>query len=725
MLKKQLSCNTKNKNDHYFADIKKYIIEASCSCDSCKNCSSSSSESDCKIPKCQKGPTGPKGPTGERGATGTVGTTGPTGSTGSPGPSGSQGIQGPTGERGASVIPINIPFKGRTSPTYDDKMSTGGSSFPVLGEYCLTLDNGFLFIWDGLNWVFVNPQPASPYYYYDNHTGKIWCTEKTSCPAIDFACILYCRSDDPDNCYSDTCCTTSQFSEDSCSLSDSCHRNTDCDPRDELKDIVFDTVNNEIYEYIGDQWIINSNLNGATGPVGPAGPAGPTGAAGEQGEQGERGLSIVSLTISGRGRVVNTFSGKTPSNTIGEMCLSLDNSIIYSWDGIQWIPMLPQPQTPYSYFDEFAGQVWNIENTGEPACRFSQSEPTCDFCDTCSANNCGCFTEENPEEDCGLIFDTVTCDIIDCKDGRRTVISNIKGTPGPTGPVGPKCCIKTVCIYGSGIVLPTLENIPYKFPGQLILTTDNSELWTWCDNKWVFIKPQPCTPYYFTDVISHKLWCVQELGFSSIEYNSCIGDLIINEKTCDLLKLTESGWIIVCNLRGASGATGATGATGPKGDSNYDHCDTNSSSDICKLCNNSSITDNSEQNKSTVINFAYNGPNTPFECANSVHHFYGGEKGCVTVKAVLGVKENCGTIDFNIEEYLSNSNTHKLKLNSTSDKLCQGTNDYTLKITSDIEYKIITITFRTYCSLSNCVWNWNFDSHVDNPVYIYNLEYSS
>ncbi len=476
MLKKQLSCSTNNKKDHYYADIKRYIIEASCSCDSCQEFSPCK-DSDCEI--CPTGPTGPTGDHGPRGTDGATGPTGPqgegiTGMKGNTGPQGIPGPTGPTGERGASIIPIPIPYCGRTSPTYNDKLNCC-TPVPVVGEYCLTLDNGFLFIWDGMTWVFVNPQPNAPYYYYDDQTLKIWCIENNSCPAIEFTCSINSCNKDCHCCDTVSCFTSST----SCSSisNDCCSSTNDCNPRDELNDIVFDTINNNLYSFENEQWIMVSNINGPTGPQGMKGHTGPQGATGPPGNDGERGFSIVPLTISGRGRVVDTIADKVPSNTIGEQCLSLDNSIIFTWSGSDWIPNLPQPQTPYSYLDEFTGQIWNIENTGEPACRFSQSESSME-CDTCSANNvcCGCYTDE--EEECGLIFDTVTCDILDCKDGRRVVISNIKGSTGPTGPqgssgptgpqgipgqtgpTGPKCCIKTLCIYGTGVSVPCLNGIP-------------------------------------------------------------------------------------------------------------------------------------------------------------------------------------------------------------------------------------------------------------------------
>ena len=394
-----------DKPNQYYEDIKKYIIEASCSCDSCDTTTSSNTTS-CTSDKCctgatgptvitgptgstgvtgptgSTGPTGPTGVTGPTGPTGSTGPTGPTGSTGPTGvtgPTGSTGVTGPTGtkgDRGSSIIPINVPYKGRTISTYSSKINS--LCPPEIGEYCLTLDNGFIFVWNGSSWIFVDPQPEAPFYYYDIFTMKIWFIEKSGCQASEFVC-------EADNNITSSNMSTSSF-ECNCNTSE-----TILEEAGGFCDILFDIINNDIYTNIDGEWIINVNVKGETGPTGPTGAIGMKGNTGPTGPTGIQGTSIIPISIVARGGTSPTFSSKMPAFGNTGYCLVIDTSILYVWDGNQWIPDLPQPDTPFYYYDEFNSQLWIIQKSGKPAKRYRTSSNCC--CATtdsecCCSNDC-------------------------------------------------------------------------------------------------------------------------------------------------------------------------------------------------------------------------------------------------------------------------------------------------------------------------------------------------
>tara|TARA_R100001163_G_scaffold65825_2_gene65302 strand:+ start:158 stop:1993 length:1836 start_codon:yes stop_codon:yes gene_type:complete len=110
------------------------------------------------------GAQGETGPTGFQGATGITGPTGLQGSTGIEGPTGPIGLTGPQGVRG-SQIDCGLIFVGMTAVNDAAKPLPAPSGTEV-GDFCLTLDTGVIFRWDGGTWEIVNPQPH-PFYFFD------------------------------------------------------------------------------------------------------------------------------------------------------------------------------------------------------------------------------------------------------------------------------------------------------------------------------------------------------------------------------------------------------------------------------------------------------------------------------------------------------------------------------------------------------------------------------
>lgn len=56
------------------------------------------------------------------------------------------------------------------------------------GDKCLLIDTGVLLVWCSYDnsWKFCNPQPCTPYYYYDTDNYKIWVVEDYGDPAEEF-----------------------------------------------------------------------------------------------------------------------------------------------------------------------------------------------------------------------------------------------------------------------------------------------------------------------------------------------------------------------------------------------------------------------------------------------------------------------------------------------------------------------------------------------------------
>ena len=94
-----------------------------------------------------QGPQGGKGGTGVEGPKGLKGSEGPVGPDGAKGDKGEKGI-GDKGEKGQAAESPIFTFKGQV-PTFADLPPTGNT----VGDVWQTLDNDFLYSWDGTGWV--------------------------------------------------------------------------------------------------------------------------------------------------------------------------------------------------------------------------------------------------------------------------------------------------------------------------------------------------------------------------------------------------------------------------------------------------------------------------------------------------------------------------------------------------------------------------------------------
>nr|QBK88558.1 MAG: collagen triple helix repeat motif-containing protein [Mimivirus LCMiAC01] len=101
------------------------------------------------------------------------------------------------------------------------------------------------------------------------------------------------------------------------------------------------------------------------------------------------------------------------------------------------------------------------------------------------------------------------------------------------------------------------------FPGQCCLNLSTSIIFKWTGETWCIDPNQPDSPFNFFDTNTCKIW-IGVLCEPAEELLCKIGDLLIDELTCDLYILTEDGWKLKCRLAGATGPTGpAGGSTGP------------------------------------------------------------------------------------------------------------------------------------------------------------------
>lgn len=123
-----------------------WFLSCSCIDDRCTACTGC--DSGC-------GTTGPTGPTGEAGPTGPTGEAGPTGPTG---PAGSGGGCGPK--------IISISYAGWTS------MFTNPNDVGPAGTYLMTLNDGTMYISNGLSWLSFDP--GCDIYYFDTRENQIY-----------------------------------------------------------------------------------------------------------------------------------------------------------------------------------------------------------------------------------------------------------------------------------------------------------------------------------------------------------------------------------------------------------------------------------------------------------------------------------------------------------------------------------------------------------------------
>jgi len=128
------------------------------------------------------GPTGFQGSTGLQGPTGLVGPIGPTGLQGSTGVDGATGAQGSSGDRGSSAQCGDV-FSGLTAAD-DASKPLPPPPGTEEGDFCLTLNTGVLFRWDGATWEIVNPQPH-PFFYFDINSTLIYDVQVAGPPGPD------------------------------------------------------------------------------------------------------------------------------------------------------------------------------------------------------------------------------------------------------------------------------------------------------------------------------------------------------------------------------------------------------------------------------------------------------------------------------------------------------------------------------------------------------------
>lgn len=153
---------------------------------------------------------------------------------------------------------------------------------------------------------------------------------------------------------------------------------------------------------------------GDTGQRGSQGPMGPTGCTGFTGCTGPINCGVVCREIF-NGITVAISSDKTNIvGTDGELCLALDHSDLYEWNGSTWEQLNPQPDRPYLYRDTCTCQLYEVVELGEHA----QHVDCCKY---------------------PLIIDRNNCVVYECIDGclvKKCEITK-EGPTGPSGSTGP------------------------------------------------------------------------------------------------------------------------------------------------------------------------------------------------------------------------------------------------------------------------------------------------
>lgn len=452
---------------------------------------------------------GETGPTGERGLDGPIGPTGisgkgltgPTG-TGITGPTGTTGSTGPTG---TLIDCVKLSYKGGVSPT-----SAGKISGSRLGELCLALDTSDLFEWDGATWQLVNPQPDRPYFYYDTSNCLVYqVIELTTLTKLHIG---------------------------------------------RIGDFLIDPCDSDLYVYTSDgEWKFKCSINGTTGATGP------TGTKGASGETGPTGTLIKCIDVAYRGMTTpnSAAKGGMTGINVGDLCMALDESDLFEWDGGNWVFRNPQGTAGEIFIDIFEDKVYTLNTLGSEA----------------------------PQYLCGpgdMFIDTPTSVLyMQTADGRWIFKCDLKGRTGPTGPTGTTGSTGTTGPTGSLIKCGSLEQngittplssdkalISGSFTGELLLTLENGELFTWNGATWVF-ETQPDAPYHFIDNVSKSIYLVENTGDLATLLSCGEGDLFVDTFQYLLYsyQLGPTGlfWDDKVNMKGPTGPTGLKGETGEKG----------------------------------------------------------------------------------------------------------------------------------------------------------------
>jgi len=477
-----------------------------------------------------------RGPTGSEGRTGPTGPTGQMGPTGQKGPTGNNGTTGYTGATGTSIKCLSIDLSGKTAETSASKSQTTGT---VTGELCLALDTSDLYRWSVTNWRQVFTQPTTPYIYFDDDRMQIYSVSSLGTPAQ----LLVTNEGE----------------------------------------MILDSNTRSIYVYDGSNWVLKCELTGAKGETGENGL---TGERGENGPTGVRGTYIKCLNIQLEGTsVMNVFNTITKSGTnVGELCLIRNTSEIYIWDGLLWVQLIPQPSTPFNFYDLENKKVYKIQNLGMPSVLFE-----------C---NVGDFLIDEVRQ---IMYVFTVNDTWDFKLYLKGEIGQIgctgatgsvgqTGTTGWTGATGATGCtgatgvrgvtgatgteIKCVPLLEQGATKSSLSsklssNGNYNGSPCLILDTSNLFRWNTKLMSWAFQNPQPTTPYYYLDNENNIIYLVTFLGIPSEEIKCGSGDLLIDSIRSNMYISDGSQWSLKINLIGETGATGSEGQTGPRGSTGF------------------------------------------------------------------------------------------------------------------------------------------------------------
>ena len=181
----------------------------------------------------------------------------------------------------------------------------------------------------------------------------------------------------------------------------------------------------------------------------------------------------------------------------------------------------------------------NVTETSETINTSSTCEHKClssKVC--CSHKNCGCRGQK------------VCCAHKNCDCHKKKDSNPIK-------------CVNMLYFGKTSINDASKVGMVGSFIGELCLSLDSGTLYIWnSNNTWEIANPQPCTPYYFFSICNHKIWKVCALGHHAKELVCEVGTLLLDSKTCSLYIYTCNGWVLKCDLKGATGPTGATGSFG-------------------------------------------------------------------------------------------------------------------------------------------------------------------
>jgi hypothetical protein len=461
-------------------------------------------------PTCVKGPTGPKGCNGATGATGSVGST------------------GPTGHRGSTIICLDNLLVGIT-------VETSPSVIPELpvGLLCLALSDSELFQFNGTNWQLYNPQPDTPFYYYDNVEQQIYVISEIgehakklcACPgdlAIDHPkCTLYC--------------------------------------------------------YDGLIWEACCDLQG------------PSGATGQDGTDGTV-IECVCLSLTGR------IGPAEPSTVIGLTANDGDYYLQYGnvcdlyqyWSGF-WIdksnlinvkdPLGNAVTLPFYFYGlnivTGFNQIINVINLSQDICLEYILREGDKILDCCSGN-LYIYTGLEWTTNCNLIGPT-----------GDTGYTGPTGSTGETGPTGTMIDCGCLALTGRiGPIEPSLAG-PSNTPltgndGDLYLQFGNAcNLYQYQSGNWIDSSSlsglfdslgnpvtTPCL-YYGLNIVTGLYQIINIIDFASdIATNFVMrtGDKFLDCCSGQLFIYDGIEWVLSCDFRGPTGETGITGPTGDTGE---------------------------------------------------------------------------------------------------------------------------------------------------------------